>query len=53
MTHQIYSSAVFQLVSSCLISGGGLAMALLLAINEMHLPRPAGAVLISPWVYIN
>ena len=31
-------------------AGGGLVMALLQAIREMKLPKPAGAILMSPWV---
>ena len=31
-------------------SGGGLAMALLLALRERGMPQPAGAVLMCPWV---
>jgi epsilon-lactone hydrolase len=31
-------------------SGGGLAMALLLTLRERGIPRPAGAVLMCPWV---
>ena len=30
-------------------AGGGLALALLLAVRELKLPMPAGAVLFSPW----
>ncbi|KAI7833537.1 Alpha/Beta hydrolase protein [Kickxella alabastrina] len=31
-------------------AGGALAVALLIILRDMHLPRPAGVVLISPWV---
>jgi acetyl esterase/lipase len=31
-------------------AGGGLTVSLLLAIREMQLPFPAGAILLSPWV---
>jgi epsilon-lactone hydrolase len=31
-------------------AGGGLAMALLLALRDAHVPLPAGAVCLSPWL---
>ncbi|MFI6599894.1 alpha/beta hydrolase fold domain-containing protein [Nonomuraea sp. NPDC050536] len=31
-------------------SGGGLVMSLLIALREREIPRPAGAVLLCPWV---
>ena len=31
-------------------AGGGLALSLLVILRDQHLPQPAGALLISPWV---
>ncbi|RKP28191.1 Alpha/beta hydrolase fold-3, partial [Syncephalis pseudoplumigaleata] len=31
-------------------AGGGLAIALLLALRDLHLPMPAGATTLSPWL---
>ena len=34
-------------------AGGGLIISTLIALHELNLPHPAGAILLSPWVDIN